>query len=199
MKLYKNVSIFDLEKILKEGILPISKTGNDNWDNGRRANNSREVVYLFDTINPEKNVFTRYGAILLEVEVEKIQKNTIAENDVNRGQYEEYITDEVKPDEIKKAYIPKFLKRFIKFNSKKIKYVEVKGNWRQYNPNAEEFEIKEIDKKIISKFENIDTYYFDAENDNLSIREEIEYISPVFGTKRKGLYGLYLKIEKYII
>ena len=98
MKLYKNVSSEDLEKILKEGILPISKTGNDNWEGNRRANNSTEVVYLF---NPTSDVtsFTQYGDVVLEVEVEAY-RNEIAPNDSNRGQYEEYIVAEVKPEEI---------------------------------------------------------------------------------------------------
>lgn len=98
MKLYKNVSSDDLEKILKEGILPISKTGNDNWEGNRRANNSTEVVYLF---NPTSDVtsFTQYGDVVLEVEVEAY-RNEIAPNDSNRGQYEEYIVAEVKPEQI---------------------------------------------------------------------------------------------------
>lgn len=98
MKLYKNVSSEDLEKILKEGILPISKTGNDNWEGNRRANNSTEVVYLF---NPTTDVtsFTQYGDVVLEVEVEAY-RNEIAPNDSNRGQYEEYIVAEVKPEQI---------------------------------------------------------------------------------------------------
>lgn len=98
MKLYKNVSSEDLEKILKEGILPISKTGNDNWEGNRRANNSTEVVYLF---NPTTDItsFTQYGDVVLEVEVEAY-RNEIAPNDSNRGQYEEYIVAEVKPEQI---------------------------------------------------------------------------------------------------
>lgn len=98
MKLYKNVSSEDLEKILKEGILPISKTGNDNWEGNRRANNSTEVVYLFNPTSEIKS-FTQYGDVVLEVEVEAY-RNEIAPNDSNRGQYEEYIVTEVKPEEI---------------------------------------------------------------------------------------------------
>lgn len=98
MKLYKNVSSEDLEKILKEGILPISKTGNDNWEGNRRANNSTEVVYLFNPTSEVKS-FTQYGDVVLEVEVEAY-RNEIAPNDSNRGQYEEYIVTEVKPEEI---------------------------------------------------------------------------------------------------
>ncbi|MEZ7765386.1 hypothetical protein O3802_05240 [Gemella sp. 27098_8_92] len=98
MKLYKNVSSEDLDKILKEGILPISKTGNDNWEGNRRANNSTEVVYLFNPIS-DVTSFTQYGDVVLEVEVEAY-RNEIAPNDSNRGQYEEYIVAEVKPEEI---------------------------------------------------------------------------------------------------
>ena len=98
MKLYKNVSSEDLEKILKEGILPISKTGNDNWEGNRRANNSAEVVYLFNPTSEVKS-FSQYGDVVLEVEVEAY-RNEIAPNDSNRGQYEEYIVAEVKPEEI---------------------------------------------------------------------------------------------------
>ena len=98
MRLYKNVSSEDLEKILKEGILPISKTGNDNWEGNRRANNSTEVVYLFNPTSEVKS-FTQYGDVVLEVEVEAY-RNEIAPNDSNRGQYEEYIVAEVKPEQI---------------------------------------------------------------------------------------------------
>ena len=98
MKLYKNVSSEDLEKILKEGILPISKTGNDNWEGNRRANNSTEVVYLFNPTSEIKS-FTQYGDVVLEVEAEAY-RNEIAPNDSNRGQYEEYIVAEVKPEQI---------------------------------------------------------------------------------------------------
>ena len=45
MKLYKNVDILDLENIMRDGILPISQTNNDNWSDGNRSNNSKDVVY----------------------------------------------------------------------------------------------------------------------------------------------------------
>ncbi len=98
LKLYKVVSSEDLEKILKEGILPISKTGNDNWENDGRADNSTEVVYLFNPLT-EKKDFRQYGDVLLTVET-TAYRNEIEPNDVNNGKYEEYITYEVKPEEI---------------------------------------------------------------------------------------------------
>lgn len=99
LKLYKVVDKEDLEKILKEGILPISKTGNDNWEGNRRADNSTEVVYLFKPLTDQLN-FTQYGDVLLEVET-TAYKNEILPGDRNRGKYEEFITYEVKPEEIK--------------------------------------------------------------------------------------------------
>ena len=89
----------DLEKILKEGILPISKTGNNNWEGNRRADNSTEVIYLFKPLTDQLN-FTQYGDVLLEVET-TAYSNEILPNDRNRGKYEEFITFEVKPEEIK--------------------------------------------------------------------------------------------------
>lgn len=99
LKLYKVVAKEDLEKILKEGILPISKTGNNNWEGNRRADNSTEVVYLFNPLTEQLN-FTQYGDVILEVET-SAYKNEIAPKDVNIGKYEEFITQEVKPEEIK--------------------------------------------------------------------------------------------------
>ena len=99
LKLYKIVDREDLDKILKEGILPISKTGNDNWENNRRADNSIEVVYLFKPLTEQLN-FSQYGDVLLEVET-IAYKNEILPYDRNRGKYEEFITYEVKPEEIK--------------------------------------------------------------------------------------------------
>lgn len=99
LKLYKVVAKEDLGKILKEGILPISKTGNNNWEGNRRADNSTEVVYLFNPLTEQLN-FTQYGDVILEVET-TAYKNEIAPKDVNAGKYEEFITFEVKPEEIK--------------------------------------------------------------------------------------------------
>lgn len=99
LKLYKVVAREDLDKILKEGILPISKTGNNNWEGNRRADNSTEVVYLFKPLTEQLN-FSQYGDVLLEVET-TAYKNEILPGDRNRGKYEEFITFEVKPEEIK--------------------------------------------------------------------------------------------------
>ena len=47
MTLYKNVDIVDLDSILEKGILSLSESGNNNWIEGKRAPNFKEVVYLF--------------------------------------------------------------------------------------------------------------------------------------------------------
>lgn len=112
MTLFKNVCIKDLNQILEEGVLPISVTGNNDWPEGRRASNSEDVVYLFEATS-SSNSFPQYGLALLEVEVEDAKKNPFLENDRNKGHYEEYIIESVKPEEIKNIYLPNFFKEAI--------------------------------------------------------------------------------------
>lgn len=136
MKLYKNVGIEDLNSIMKMGILPISITKNNNWEEGKRANNSIDVVYLFSQNEEQKKVqnsFVHYGFVLLEVEVENAIKNEMLKSDGNIKKYTEYIISEVKPSEIKKIYIPEILKnrvkRFINDSfSHKVVYVKMEAD-----------------------------------------------------------------------
>ncbi|KYM52121.1 hypothetical protein A2U07_07010 [Fusobacterium necrophorum subsp. funduliforme] len=109
MRLFKNVNLEDLERILTEGILPISKTGNDNWEFGKRGDNSKDVVYLFSPKTQVNSFPKSYGIVLLEVEADA-KLNALAENDTHRDDYDEYIAGEVKPENIKKVYIPVILK-----------------------------------------------------------------------------------------
>lgn len=104
MKLFKNVDILDLQKIMKEGILPISVTGNV-WTGGRRAPNSKDVVYLFDPLT-ERNTFMQYGIVLLEVDIDNAEPKELMENDVNQGLYKEYTANKVAPEDITAIYIP---------------------------------------------------------------------------------------------
>lgn len=108
MKLYKNVDLCDLDKILEEGILPISVTGNNNWDSDKRASNANDVVYLS---NPKttKNSFPEYGIVLLEVEVEA-QRTDVPQGDNHEDLYDEYIIDSVNPSQIVNIYIPEIFK-----------------------------------------------------------------------------------------
>lgn len=111
MILYKNVDICDLKSIMENGILSMDECGNNNWDDGKRANNDTSVVYLFDPID-RQNSFPKYGAALLEIETDA-RENKIGENDVNKNDYKEYLTDKVLPSEIKRIIIPEIFKNFI--------------------------------------------------------------------------------------
>ena len=108
MILYHNCDYRDLPSILRNGILPMSKTGNNKWENKKRANNSKDVAYLFKPIG-KQNSFTHYGICLLEVET-KATKNVLNEADCNRGKYEEYVVSSVSASQIKAVYIPEAFK-----------------------------------------------------------------------------------------
>lgn len=112
MKLFKNVGLQELKNILKNGILPISVTGNDNWEEGKRSPNSKEIVYLFKP-KTKLNTFMQYGLVLLEVQTKYAKKTKFMPNDYNDGFYNEYVKNEIKPEEIKKIYIPKIFKKQI--------------------------------------------------------------------------------------
>ena len=112
MILYKNVDIKDLESILTKGILSLNVSGNNNWDDGKRADNSCDVVYLFRPLT-EENSFCNYGVALLEIDIpdDKIKENQLLKNDRYNGKYVEYIIDKVEVDCIKSIYIPKLFKK----------------------------------------------------------------------------------------
>ena len=114
MILYKNVDIKDLESILTKGILSLNVSGNNNWDDGKRADNSCDVVYLFRPLT-EENSFCNYGVALLEIDIpdNEVKENQLLENDRYNGKYIEYITDEVSVQYIKTIYIPKIFKERI--------------------------------------------------------------------------------------
>ena len=106
---YKNVDIKDLESILKKGILSMDECKNNNWDDGRRANNPTNVVYLFKPKN--RNCLVMYGLILLEIQEEINARHVgFCKNDYNVENYDEFIVDRVAPQEIKAIYAPLFLK-----------------------------------------------------------------------------------------
>lgn len=106
MKLFKNVDLCDLEKILNEGIKSLDASANNNWADGKRAANPTSVVYLFKPV--EQNYFPNYGIVLLEVETDGAVKSELLKSDKN--EYEEYIVDYVGIKEIKKIYIPEIFK-----------------------------------------------------------------------------------------
>lgn len=106
--LYHNCDYRDLPSILKDGILPMSKTGNNRWENKKRVNNSENVVYLFKPVG-KQNSFTQYGICLIEVETDATE-NILDEADCNHGKYEEYVVSSVSASQIKAVYIPEVFK-----------------------------------------------------------------------------------------
>lgn len=104
MILYHNADYKDLPSILKDGILPMSETGNNRWNNKKRADNSQNVVYLFNPIG-KQNSFFQYGICLIEVDTDAMEK-TLDENDYNHGKYTEYVAESVPINQIKAVYIP---------------------------------------------------------------------------------------------
>ena len=111
MILYKNVDICDLSSIFEKGILSMDECGNNNWDAGKRANNSTSVVYLFSPLT-EVNAFPQYGVALLECECDA-EKNVMTASDRYNGVYDEYIIDRVNPSEIKRVIIPEIFRQYI--------------------------------------------------------------------------------------
>ena len=128
MKLYKNVDICDLPSILKKGILSMDGCGNDNWMDGKRADNATDVVYLFKPLG-KRNSFIQYGAVLLEVDVPNATINEMCENDSNKKLYEEYIVDFVNSQDIKTIYIPKICQNTIEIiEDERIEFVEFEAD-----------------------------------------------------------------------
>ena len=113
MKLYKNVDLCDLESICENGILSANECDNFNWEDGNRANNTYDLVYLFEPTS-DFNTFVKYGLVLLEVEVENAKKSEFVVGDVNKDKYNEYVVDRVLPNQITKIIIPFIFKEIIK-------------------------------------------------------------------------------------
>ena len=162
MILYKNVDIKDLESILSKGILSLNVSGNNNWDDGKRADNSCDVVYLFRPLT-EENSFCNYGVALLEIDIpdDKIKENQLLENDIYNGKYVEYITDEVSVQYIKTIYIPKIFKERIDLPENilsKITWCGMKANY--YGDSVRENCPDEVLKQFAKTAEIMDTSEF---------------------------------------
>ena len=133
MILYKNVDIKDLESILTKGILSLNVSENNNWDDGKRADNSCDVVYLFNPLT-EQNSFCNYGAVLLQIDIpdNEVKENQLLNNNRYNGKYIEYIADEVPAQCIKAIYIPKIFKGRIDLSEDiitKITWCGMKANY----------------------------------------------------------------------
>ncbi len=127
MKLYKNVDICDLNSILSKGILSLDESGNNNWEEGKRAKNPTDCVYLFQPIEGKPNVFPKYGVALLEVEVESAKKSDFTENDVHKAEYIEYVTAKVEASAIKRVLIPEIFQSRLELPEEVVNRVEFCG------------------------------------------------------------------------
>ena len=162
MILYKNVDIKDLESILTKGILSLNKSGNNNWDDNKRASNSCDVVYLFNPLT-EQNSFCNYGAVLLQIDIpdNEVKENQLLENDRYNGKYIEYITDEVSVQYIKTIYIPKIFKERIDLPENilsKITWCGMKANY--YGDSVRENCPDEVLKQFAKTAEIMDASEF---------------------------------------
>lgn len=145
MLLYKNVDICDLKSIIENGILSMDECGNNNWDEGKRAENDTSVVYLFSPIG-KQNSFPNYGAALLEIQCEA-KENKIGKTDTHVDDYIEYITKRVEPSEIKRVVIPKIFKGYISIPKNiEITWCELKAE--RYGNNG----LEECSDEIIEQF-----------------------------------------------
>lgn len=178
MILYKNVDICDLELIIKNGILSMDECGNNNWDEGKRAENDTSVVYLFSPIG-KQNSFPNYGTALLEVQC-KAQENKIDKTDTHVDDYIEYITKRVEPSEIKRVIIPKIFKDYISVPKNiEITWCELKAEC--YGNNG----LEECSDEILEKFaktaplmDSTDFNFFRGVTENRTMIDlyNIEYI-----------------------
>lgn len=112
MTLYHNADINDLEAICRDGLVSLDVSKNDKWEEGHRAANRTDVVYLFNPTTSQ-NSFVNFGAALIAVDVDDAEKSELAENDRGRGKYDEYTVKSVLVDNIVKILIPKIFKDLI--------------------------------------------------------------------------------------
>jgi hypothetical protein len=64
MILYHNCDYRDLPSILKDGILPMSKTGNNRWEDKKRVNNSEvDGFNYFRGIDDTRHMIDLYNIV----------------------------------------------------------------------------------------------------------------------------------------
>jgi hypothetical protein len=112
MILYHNADINDLEAICRDGLVSLDVSKNDKWEEGHRAANRTDVVYLFNPTTSQ-NSFVNFGAALIEVDVDDAEKSELDENNRGRGKYYEYTVKSVSVDNIVKILITKIFKEII--------------------------------------------------------------------------------------
>lgn len=150
MTLYKNVDIKDLESILSNGLISLDESGNNNWDDKKRANNNTNVVYLFKP-NVKGDSFPQYGVALIECEAEATL-NEFELNDCNIGLYEEFVTDKVEVSEIKAILIPEIFKSRIDLPEEITNRITWCGMTADYYDNNDE--LVSADREVLETFAN---------------------------------------------
>lgn len=175
MKLYKNVDICDLPSIRENGILD---QGNlwyylgipSNWEEGKRAHNRTDVVYLFKPFENGANTFPAYGAALLEIDVpdEWVRENPISENDYNHGKYIEYVCDQPIPaGQIRMVYVPDIPDKFDASNldGMPVAYCDIEADGWDGKPMGNE-QITQF-KKSVPSINSTGVYmYFRGQREN---------------------------------
>lgn len=109
----------------------MDESGNNNWQDGSRADNRTDVVYLFRPVNKEAlheiPSFPEYGAALIEC-IADAEPSEISLRDRHFGKYREYITKSVSPENILHVYIPKLFEKDIDIVSDKICLCDMKAS-----------------------------------------------------------------------
>lgn len=153
MKLFKNVDVCDLASIFEKGILSLDASGNDNWINGRRAENATNMVYLFKPIEGKANAFPGYGCALLEVNADYAIETVFEVSDVHKNDYTEYMIDYIAPEQILKCYVPEIFKERLLNDAdipdtvkERIKFVEISGLYLDRN----DLTYKQLDENILA-------------------------------------------------
>jgi len=117
---FANCDIKDLEKILVEGLLPASVTGNNNWDDDNRAENANDKVYMFKPKTIINN-FIEYGLARLTIEsTSELEISEIEEFDHHENLYTEVTADKILAKDIVAVTLPRFLEKRIKKEYPKI-------------------------------------------------------------------------------
>lgn len=181
-KLFKNVDICDLESIVENGVLSIDECGNDNWEDGHRADNPTDRVYLFGVVKGRNNTYPDYGVALLEIDAKDAKQNEFAANDVHKDDYIEYTTAKVEPSQITRILIPEIFKEEICLSEAVEKKVEWCGMAAEvYADGGFVTASDEVLKKFAETAYIMDSNsfnFFRGENDNRSMIDlyNINYI-----------------------
>lgn len=179
---FKSVNILDLPSILEKGILPLDECKNENWENGKRASNATNVVYLAMPTS-EINAYTQYGAALIECKASGLSYSEMNEQDINLGQYVEVTADRILPSQITAVYLPAaFKERATEFLPadvlKKIKWCSLE--FKVFDENEHRYRFATADEiEKFSKTCELDTQKYCFFRSFFKENEKDREISPV--------------------